>query len=261
MPQGVTASSQVLPKRGRKKADPQEVLRLLRSQQGELEWARRYEPVDELMITILSQHTSDLNAERAYKALKAEFHSWDTAADADTVTIERAIRTAGLSKQKAPRIREVLRTIRERRGVLDLEFLKDLSLSEAKKWLQSLNGVGPKTAAVVLCFSFGLPAMAVDTHVYRVSRRLGLIGPKVNVGQAHILLEEMVPPEKVYPFHVYLIMHGRRICKAQRPLCESCVLNQICPSSLADAAATTQPKRDGKLTGQETAHGSRLHRD
>ena len=245
------------PKPGRKPAQASAVFRLLRKQQGELSWQPRNKPVDELVVTILSQHTSDLNAERAYESLKRTFPTWDDVADADVSAIERAIRTAGLSNQKAPRIGETLRSIRKLRGALDLDFLKDLPLAEAKQWLQAFPGIGPKTAAVVLCFSLGMPAMAVDTHVYRVAGRLGLIGPKVNVVQAHELLERMVPPRQVYAFHVYLIMHGRRVCKAQRPLCGECVLNRICPSSLVDGNGTA-PGQRGKLSGKDTVHGAPL---
>lgn len=218
-------------RRGRRAARPAQVLDLLRGEQGPLVWRRRYEPVDELVVTILSQHTSDLNAERSYAVLKRAYATWDAVADAPLEEIEAAIRGSGLARQKAPRIRETLRKIRELRGALDLEFLRDLPLDEAKRWLTALPGVGPKTAAVLLCFAMGMPAMAVDTHVYRVARRLGLIGPKVSAEKAHTLLEKAVAPDEVYSFHVYLITHGRRVCQARRPRCEACVLSTICPSS------------------------------
>ena len=137
----------------------------------------------------------------------------------------------GLATIKAPRIKQVLNLILERRGSLDLYFLKDMPLDEAKSWLRELPGVGPKTAAIILCFALGMPAMAVDTHVYRMAKRLGLIGPKTSYEQAHDILERAVEPEEVFPFHLALITHGRRVCKAPRPLCGRCVLAHACPSN------------------------------
>ena len=150
-----------------------------------MRWEQRREPVAELVTTILSQHTSDVNSERAYDSLIDHFGSLEAVVEADVEEIADAVRSGGLARQKAPRIKEALNRIVEERGSLDLDFLRDLPLSEAKAWLTSLPGVGKKTAAVTLCFSFGMPAMAVDTHVYRVSKRLGLIGEKTNVDQAH----------------------------------------------------------------------------
>ena len=207
-----------------------EVLTRLLTEYGPLHWEQRREPVAELVTTILSQHTSDVNSERAYDSLIARFGSLEAVVGADVEEIADAVRGGGLARQKAPRIKEALNRIVEARGSLDLDFLQDLPLSEAKAWLTSLPGVGKKTAAVTLCFSFGMPAMAVDTHVYRVSKRLGLVGDKTNVDQAHDILEAAVPPEDVYAFHVCLITHGRRVCKAPRPLCQSCVLSDGCPT-------------------------------
>ncbi|MBI4339142.1 MAG: endonuclease III [Chloroflexi bacterium] len=199
---------------------------------GPLRWNPRREPVPELIVTILSQHTSDLNAERAYEKLISAFGSLEAVARADESVIAEAIRNGGLANQKAPRIKGALTRILEQRGALDLAFLEGMPLKEAKAWLLAMPGVGKKTAAIVLCFSFGMPAMAVDTHVHRVAKRLGLIGPRVTADQAHDLLEAMVPPEDVYRFHVYLITHGRRVCKAPRPRCEVCPLAGVCPTGL-----------------------------
>ena len=143
--------------------------------------------------------------------------------------IEVSINVGGLARQKAAYIKGALNRIIECQGNLSLDFLQDLPLDEAKNWLTSISGVGKKTAAVTLCFAFGLPAMAVDTHVYRVTKRLGLIKDDISVDRAHDLLEQMVPPEKVYSLHVSLITHGRKTCKALRPLCDSCTLVDICP--------------------------------
>ena len=151
--------------------------------------------------------------------------------EGDTEDIAQAIRIGGLSRIKAPRIKAVLQDIREKCGGLDLSFLREMPLEEAKLWLRQLPGVGPKTAAIVLCFALGMPAMPVDTHIYRVSKRLGLIGEKVTAEQAHDILEASVAPEQVFALHVYLITHGRQVCKARRPLCDRCVLSGGCPSS------------------------------
>jgi endonuclease-3 len=218
--------------RSRKKIgwSAKEVIELLECEQGQVRWSQRYDPVSELVFTVLSQHTSDLNAERAFKGLRATFGSWEVVARGDVGVIEECIRVGGLARVKAPRIKQLLNKIVELRGELNLDFLKDLPLDEAKAWLRELPGIGPKSSAVVLCFSLGMPAMPVDTHVYRVSKRLGLIGNKTNAEDAHEFLEKMVAPEEVYPFHVLLITHGRRVCKAQRPLCHQCVLAERCPS-------------------------------
>jgi len=220
------------PKPRRPHVTPQEVLDLLTPEYGQQSPKPRFDPISELVFTILSQHTSDLNSEKAFHALQKHFGSWEAVAAADAEAIAEPIRSGGLARIKAPRIKDVLERVLDLRGSLDLSFLKDLSLEEAKAWLQALPGIGPKTAAVVLCFSLGMPAMAVDTHVHRVSKRLGFIGPKVTADQAHPILEAMVDPDEVYAFHVDLITHGRRVCKAQRPLCGECVLEWGCPSSL-----------------------------
>jgi endonuclease-3 len=197
---------------------------------GPFTWEPRYDAASELVFTILSQHTSDINSERAFRSLMGKYGSVEGVADADVADIERAIRSAGLSKTKAPRIKEVLGLVREKLGNFDLTFLTEMPLADAKAWLKALPGIGPKTAAIILCFSLGLPAMPVDTHIYRVARRLGLIGPKVNAERAHDLLEPMVSPEDVFAFHLYLINHGRKVCKALRPRCSECVLAWGCKS-------------------------------
>ena len=208
----------------------QEVDRLLAAEYGPVTWRPRLDPFSELVWTILSQHTSDLNSDRAFRELRQRFSSWEDVLVAPPDQVANAIRSGGLAEQKAPRIQAVLREVLDRRGDFDISFLHDLPLEEAKAWLRSLPGVGPKTAAVVLCFSLGLPAFPVDTHIHRVSGRLGLIGPKVTADKAHDLMEAAIPPGRVFPFHVYLITHGRKVCKAQRPLCNQCVLAERCPS-------------------------------
>lgn len=209
---------------------PRDIMARLAPRYGQITWRPGNDPVPELVLTILSQHTSDVNADRAFRHLLSKFDSLEAVAQAPVDDIAESIRNGGLARIKAPRIKAVLNHILEDRGKLDLDFLRELPLNEAKAWLTALPGVGKKTAAVVLCFSLGMPAMAVDTHVHRVSRRLGLIGDKTSADQAHDLLEDMVAPQEVYRFHVYLITHGRQVCKAQRPLCEGCPLADGCPT-------------------------------
>ena len=217
---------------------PIEILTRLKEVYGPQTWSQRYDPVSELVFTILSQHTSDLNSERAFQKLREAFGSWEAVAASDTRAIEDPIRMGGLAKIKAPRIKAVLNRILELRGSLNLDFLHELSLEEAKEWLLALPGVGRKTTAVVLCFGFGMPAMAVDTHVHRVARRLGLINTKTTADQAHDLLESMIAPEEVFSFHICLITHGRRVCKAPRPLCDQCTLLKDCPTGKAQLRAS-----------------------
>jgi len=211
-----------------------EIMRRLDEAYGPHIWHRRTDPASELILTILSQHTSDVNAHRAFQSLLARFETLDRVMVADVPEIANAIRSAGLANVKAPRIKEVLGLIQKRRGSLDLEFLAELDLEQARTWLTKLPGVGPKTAACVLLFSLGAPAMPVDTHVYRVARRLALFDPRTTPDQAHRILEEMVPRNKVYDFHLNLIAHGRRICKAPIPICPRCVIDSLCPKTGVD---------------------------
>ena len=197
---------------------------------GPIEWITRRKAIDELVYTILSQHTSDVNSERAFANLMSEFGDFDSVADADEKEIEITIRSGGLSKSKAPRIKKVLNEIRAEVGSFDLSFLSEMPMQNAKEWLIKFNGIGPKTAAIILCFSFQMPAMPVDTHIFRVSKRLGLIGKKITAEKAHDLLERVVPSAEVFQFHMFLIRHGRDTCKARRPSCDVCVLSHICPS-------------------------------
>ena len=213
--------------------DASTVLELLAAHYGPRGWYCRNEPLPELVQTILAQHTSDLNAERAFAELWRTFGGWTAIADADVDTIADSIRSGGLARQKAPRIKAVLEEIRARRGDFELTFLKALPFEDALEWLTSLNGVGPKTARCVLLFSLGMPCIPVDTHVHRVARRLGLIGEKMTAEAAHPVLEEAVGPEGSYRFHVYLIELGRGICKAPRPRCGACPLAEGCPSAVS----------------------------
>jgi endonuclease-3 len=148
--------------------------------------------------------------------------------DAPLAEVEEAIRPAGLSAQKAPRIQHALRTVTKKAGRLSLDFLRDLPVEEARAWLTSINGIGPKTAAIILLFSLGMPAFPVDTHIHRVTGRLGVIGPRVSAEQAHAILESLAPPGIYLPLHMLLITHGRRICHARKPDCLACPLTDLC---------------------------------
>ena len=207
-----------------------QVRRLLRREYGPREWQPGQDPLSSLIATVLSQNTSDVNSHRAFAALVNRFGSWESVAAADVNEVARTIRAGGLAEIKARRIKLILGEIKTERGSLDLSFLNELGLAEAKAWLRGLPGVGPKTAGCVLLFSLGRPAMPVDTHVYRVARRLGLIDAKASVEKAHEILEILVPPKNVYEFHMLMVEHGRRTCRAQRPRCAMCVLRRLCPS-------------------------------
>lgn len=195
---------------------------------GNPTWRNPLPPIDELVSTILSQNTNDINRDRAFESLRAKFAKWEDVRDARTDDVINAIRPAGLANQKGPRIQNVLREITKERGNLDLYFLKDLPLEEARNWLTKFNGVGPKTAAIVLCFSLNRPAFPVDTHVYRVSGRIGLRPEKMNVEQAHPYLESIFPPETYYAAHLNLIRLGRETCHARKPDCPNCPIRKLC---------------------------------
>ena len=229
------------------------VLDALEVQYGEQHWERRLDPVSELILTILTQNTADTNAEKAFEALRAKYPSdrapeehrpgigWggdglSTAPPPDWTLVENAplpelidvIRPGGLAPQKAPRLQATLQRIREERGAYDLEFLADLPVLEARDWLTSIDGIGKKTASIVLAFCFGGAVMAVDRHVERVSKRIGLIPEKATADQAHELFLELVDGEHMYAAHVLLIHHGREICHAQSPAHDICPVRDRC---------------------------------
>ncbi|MBI2724424.1 MAG: endonuclease III [Chloroflexi bacterium] len=213
-----------------------EIIDRLRAAYGVPDWRPHRDPISELVLTILSQNTSDANSGRAFARLLAAFQDWDAVADAPQAELIAAIAPGGLAPTKGPRIQAALREVRARGG-FDLAFLADLPLEDARQWLRSLPGVGPKTVACVLMFSLGRPAMPVDTHVFRVAMRLALIPAGTGTAamtpeKAHHLLERRVAPSDFYAFHIGLIKHGRRICTAQRPRCPQCVLRDLCPSAV-----------------------------
>ena len=192
--------------------------------------AARLDPVSELVLTILSQNTSDTNSARAFDLLRTAYADWDAVLAAPTHELADVIRPGGLANVKAPRIQTVLAEVHDATSAApyDLSFLGTLPLDEAKAWLTALPGIGPKTAAIVLLFAFGRPALPVDTHVFRVATRLGLLPPRTDVVRAHGILESSLEADEVYPFHVELIRHGREVCHARRPACEACPLTDVC---------------------------------
>jgi endonuclease-3 len=210
----------------------EEVIELLEQEYGPREWQPGRDPLDVLIGTILSQNTSDANSGRAFASLKSNFDSWEAVASAPAEHIAWAIKSGGLSQIKAARIKQALGQIEKEQGRISLDSLKSKTMAEAEDYLMSLPGVGHKTARCVLLFSLGKPSMPVDTHIFRVAKRLGLIDSKVSIEKAHSLLQEQIPPSKVYQFHIHMIEHGRRICHARQPRCNRCILRGICPSSL-----------------------------
>jgi endonuclease III len=205
------------------------VLDRLRDCYGPPRRHRALAPLDELVLTILSQNTSDRNCERAYAAMRDRFPTWTQVRDADLGELERVLRPGGLAAQKAPRIQAVLRELSAGAGPPALEWAASLPPDEAMARLERLPGVGPKTASCVLLFSLGVPVMPVDTHVHRVAGRLGLLPPGMGAGPAHAFLTALVPAGRMLEAHLLLIAHGRATCRSQRPRCGECVLLDLCP--------------------------------
>ena len=192
------------------------------------QWRNPLPPIDELVSTILSQNTNDTNRDRAFQALKNRFPTWEEVRDADPTLVIETIRPAGLANQKGPRIQNILKEITQQRGEFDLSFLNEMSADEARNWLLQFKGVGPKTAAIVLQFSLEKPAFPVDTHIYRVTGRLGIRPEKMSADQTHDFLAGLLPPETYYAAHLNLIHLGREICHARKPDCPRCPLQDYC---------------------------------
>lgn len=190
-------------------------------------WKPRLKPMDELIFTVLTQNTSDLNAEKAFYKLKT-LGSWEEILKTSDFQIAKLIKSGGMSNIKSKRILGILQEIKKRKNKLDISFLSKLSLDDARHWLTSIEGIGPKTASVLLSFSFNMPAIPVDTHIHRVSKRLNLITKKTSAEDAHYILEKLVEDKNKYSFHVLLINHGRKKCHSRNPKCEECSLNKIC---------------------------------
>ncbi len=205
-----------------------EVHRRLIDLYGFPDWRNPLPPLDELISTILSQNTNDTNRDRAFTSLVSHFPTWEQVRDADSQEVIDSIRSAGLANQKGPRIQQILKEITKQREKLNLDFLYDLSTTEARKWLLQFKGVGPKTAAIVLQFSLNKPAFPIDTHIYRVTGRLGIRPEKMGADKSHEYMEGILPEDTYYPAHLNLIRLGREICHARNPDCEQCPVNDLC---------------------------------
>lgn len=231
----------IIPTAAPRAAKTRAVAELLEEAYGPRPWRRHLPPVDELVATMLSQHTSDTNTERAFASLKARFPQWEDVIAAPTSAVAESIRSGGLANQKAPRIQQVLRSIIAQYSAFSIDDLAQLTVREARAALTAHHGIGPKTASCVMLFSLGMPAMPVDTHVHRLSLRLGLIEPNSSVEAAHETLEAQIGPDRnaIYALHLHLIQHGRAICTARRPDCDRCPLIGLCdyvqPSSPSGA--------------------------
>jgi len=220
-------------------ATVREIYRRLRRHFGALDPPRRLDPLEELVLTVLSQNTSDVNRDRAYEAMRRRYPTWEALADADVETLASVIRPGGLANIKAPRILSILETIREREGgALDLSWMRRGPSSTVTDYLMSLPGVGPKTTACVLAFSLGRPALPVDTHVFRVAQRLGFFERSTDLVAAHRIMNERVPARIRVRMHVGLIRLGRQICRAGRPACRICPLLDLCPTGPTFLAAS-----------------------
>ena len=205
------------------------------------------DPLSELVSSLLSHRTRNRDSGRAFEALRAHYPSWEVLRDAPTAEVQDLIAGVTWPEQKAPRIQAVLRAIGERRGALDLGFLADMPVPQARAWLEAIPGVGPKTSAAVLSFSvLRLAALPVDSHHHRVAQRLGLIPPSMEVGPSHAALAALLPPDwdaqKVYDHHEVLMLHGQQCCAPRAPACGRCVLLDLCPTgrSLMPGAAPAQ---------------------
>jgi endonuclease III len=214
---------------GPNRSEIRTVQRRLRASQGPFIPKPGLPIIDELVATVLSQHTSDVNSERAFAQLKERFPNWEQVADAPEDRVADAIRAGGIANQKARRIQQILAAIEEREGKLDLSRLHACDDAEVESYLRALPGVGPKTAACVLVFSMGRPAFPIDTHVHRMALRLGWIPPGTTADQAYTALAPLVPAEIRYDLHVAMITHGRAVCRARQPSCGECVLRDLCP--------------------------------
>lgn len=224
----------------------QKIFRTLEAVYGEPAWGRKRAPVDELISTILSQNTNDANRDRAFNALKLKFPSWEDVLAAPVTDIVAAIRPAGLGPQKGPRILSVLYTIKEARGRIELDFLRGRPPDEVRAWLSRLPGVGPKTAAIVMLFALDLPAFPVDTHVHRVTGRLGLRPERMTADAAHEHLAGLFKPEQYASAHLNLIRLGREVCHARKPDCPRCALRRMCPFFRARTRLRARPREAGE---------------
>jgi len=202
------------------------ISKILEDTYGKPTWRPHLEPVAELVSTILSQSTTDHNRDLGFDSLMATFDTWEAVRDAPTEDIATAIRSAGLANQKAPRIKNALQYITEQRNELSLDFLQEMSAQDACNWLMQMDGIGRKTASIILLFCFDMPVYPVDTHIHRVTKRLGF--HNTSAEKAHAIMEAIAPPKTYYADHLNILRHGREVCKARQPLCKSCPLSANC---------------------------------
>ena len=205
------------------------IVRALAEEYGPLPYARRHDPVSELVTTLLSHSTTDVNQERAFRALRDRFPTWDAVSAAPVSQVEDAVRVAGLANQKAPRVQAALDAIAADPRPSDLEWLGEVPLDEAMAFLTALDGVGPKTAACVMCFSFDAHVVPADTHVHRIALRTHVVPPRASATTAQERLTRWTPPGQAFATHMRLIRHGRQVCTARAPRCDACVLLPLCP--------------------------------
>lgn len=246
--------SGIVPDFERRKAKVIPIYEALQRVYGPLEWRPGIDPLDELISCILSQSTSDTNRDRGFHALKASYSTWGEVADAPTDELIDVIRPAGLANQKGPRIQSILQRIARERGAYNIDFLADVPLDEARQWLTSFDGIGPKTAAIVLAFAFGRPSFPVDTHVHRLGQRIGFFPASTSADKAHPIMEALFPVEWHYSGHIYIIQHGRQTCTARIAHCERCPITAYCDyfhalkaeANEAPPAKSLKPKTRGR---------------
>ena len=205
--------------------------KLLVDEFGDKKLKKHNDPIGELVRTILSQNTADVNRDKAYNRLRENFPRWEQIADANVASIKAQIKPGGLSAVKAPRIKKILNQIRDGNGRIDLSKLKILTVEEGLNYLTSFNGVGVKTAACVLLFSYGKEVFPVDTHIYRTAKRIGLVNDRADREKVFMAMNDIVPGKMAYRLHLNMIQLGRKICRPKRPLCEVCPLNELCDSA------------------------------
>jgi endonuclease III len=239
----------------------QAILKRLEQVYGSPRWNPNYDPLGELVATILSQNTSDVNSDRAYAALRATYRTWDEVLHTNPDDLATIIRSGGLARLKSRRIQKILHTLKGRQGHLSLDYLIDMPMPAARGFLADFAGVGPKTTACVLLFACGHAAFPVDTHIYRVTTRLGLLPAGCTAERAHTVLEPLIPPAQVYGAHVNLIRHGRTVCKARLPDCQRCCLRTWCPYPQQSTQPTSTvrkaaPKGKGPPMSSHARHAS-----